>query len=120
MEEHSKERHPNLVLDQSLIDALNQDAKWQVAFASAKLAYSNIISLVDGIKMSQDSKFINDFIQKCGSKNKNKFKGRIFVKNIFDEPSVLLEVEFKQSAKKSKRLDIVFHEIGVVLHAAIA
>ena len=120
MEDHSKERHPNLVIDQSLIDALNQDAKWQIAFTAAKLVHGCIISLVDGVKISQDYKFINDFVQKCGSKNKNKFNGRISVKNVFDEPAVLLEVEFKQSAKKVKRLEIVFHEIGVILHAAIA
>lgn len=118
MEEHLKECHSNFVIDKGLADALNHDTKWQAAFDAAKMEYCGLLLLVSDIKELNISKFTCDFIKKCGSKNKSDFSGRVSIREIYDESAVLLEVEFKQSAEV-KCLEIIFNEIGIVLHAAI-
>jgi hypothetical protein len=111
MKEHLKECFPNLA-----IDAL--DAKWQAALTSAKSEYYNLLlSLIDDIA-AKPSKFVQDFLVKCGGKNKNHFTGHILVGEVYNVPGITLVIEFK-NMDQIVRLEIWFNVSVAILCAFI-
>jgi hypothetical protein len=109
----------NFIVTESLMDALNNDDKWHMAFATAKLAYLETLLIVSDPEAPRIIKFINDFAKKCESLDTEKFSAQVSIDTAFGFDVISLEITFKQSAEESKKLFIIFDETGEVVQAAI-
>lgn len=109
-------KEAELSVDKSLSDALEHDALWQKAYGAAKKAFDDMVLFNDLRDQVHDILFAglaNIELQKVEVLN-----GKVSLREVFDNPAVLLEVEYNMPEKGLCNLEVIFDESGSVLHVA--
>lgn len=108
------------LIDDSLINALAQDGKWVGASNAAKRVFDHVVrwAIGDGVS-SGIYGFEARLVSSTDFKNIDALSGRASLAEAFDAQVVLLEVEFEQSGKKKKAIEVIFDDNGQYLHAAL-
>ncbi len=113
-------------INRALASALKKDRRWKLAHDTAKQLFDDLVLVANAEKNIWDFpdtmlSFSNRFATSEGFTAASDLVGKISLREVFDELAVVLEIKLieEESGETKRGLDVVFNDLGEVLHAAV-